>query len=139
MNEYCHWIFNSKYYFTMSGGLDAKSCPTLVTPWTVVCRAPLSWDSPGKNTGAGCHFLLKGIWLTQGSNLGLLHCRQILYWLSYEGSPTIPICAFYFDCMMRCMKAGLNLTKLKTHKSMYRDVSAPIFRWNVMQHIQVIF
>ena len=40
------------------------------------------WDSPGKNTGVGCHFLLQGIFPTQGSNLDLLHCRQILYPLS---------------------------------------------------------
>ena len=45
------------------------------------------WDFPGKDTGVGCHFLLQGIFPTQGSNLGLLHCRQILYWLSYKGSP----------------------------------------------------
>ena len=42
------------------------------------------WDSPGKNTGVDCHFLLQEIFLTQGSNLGLLHCRQILYCLSYR-------------------------------------------------------
>ena len=36
------------------------------------------WDSPDKSTGVGCHFLLPGIFLTQGSNPGLLHCRQIL-------------------------------------------------------------
>ena len=41
------------------------------------------WDFPGKDTGVGCHFLLQGIFPTQGSNLGLLHCRQILYQLSY--------------------------------------------------------
>ena len=40
------------------------------------------WDSPGKNTGVGCHFLLQGIFLTQRLNMGLLHCRQILYCLS---------------------------------------------------------
>ena len=40
------------------------------------------WDSPGKNTGVGCHFFLQGISPTQGSNLGLLYCRQILYHLS---------------------------------------------------------
>ena len=45
------------------------------------------WDSPGKNTGVGCHFLLQKIFSTQESNPGLLHCRQILYQLSYEGSP----------------------------------------------------
>ena len=44
-------------------------------------------DSPGKETGVGCHFLLQGIFLTQGSNLGLLHCRQILSRLSHKGSP----------------------------------------------------
>ena len=43
------------------------------------------WDSPGKNTGVGCHVLLQGIFLTQELNPGLLHCRQILYRLSYKG------------------------------------------------------
>ena len=37
------------------------------------------WNSPGKNTGMGCHSLLQVILLTQGSSLGLLHCRQIFY------------------------------------------------------------
>ena len=41
------------------------------------------WNSPGKNTGVGCHFLLQGIFLTLGSNPGLLHSRQILYCLSH--------------------------------------------------------
>ena len=45
---------------------------------------PLCADSPSKNTGVGCHFLLQEIFLTQGSNLGFLHCRQILYHLSYR-------------------------------------------------------
>ena len=36
------------------------------------------WDFPGKNTGVGCHSLLQGIFPIQGSNTGLLHCRQIL-------------------------------------------------------------
>ena len=45
-------------------------------------RLLCAWDSPSKNTRVGCHFLLLGIFQTQGSNpsvLGLLHCRQILY------------------------------------------------------------
>ena len=41
------------------------------------------WDFLGKNTGMSCHFLLQGIFRTQGSDLGLLHCRQILYHLSH--------------------------------------------------------
>ena len=51
------------------------------------------WDFPGKDTGVGCHFLLQGIFPTQGSNPGLLYCRQILYQLSYKessGSCQIP-------------------------------------------------
>ena len=48
------------------------------------------WDSPGKNTGAGCHALFQGISLTQGSNLGILHCRWILYHLS-QGSPSLSL------------------------------------------------
>ena len=62
-------------------GLVAESCPTLATPWTVAFQAP-----SGKNTGVGCHSLLQGIFLTQELNPGLLHCRQILYQLSYKGS-----------------------------------------------------
>ena len=46
-------------------------------------------DSPGKNTGVGCHALLRGIFPTQGLNPGLPHCRWILYHLSHQGSPKI--------------------------------------------------
>ena len=45
------------------------------------------WDSPGMNTGVGCQSLLQGIFPTQQSNLGLPHCGQVLYHLSYQGSP----------------------------------------------------
>ena len=44
------------------------------------------WDFPGKSTGVGCHFLLQGIFPTQGSNLSLPHCRQTLYPLSHQES-----------------------------------------------------
>ena len=43
--------------------------------------------SPGKNTGVGSHSLLQRIFPTQGWSLGLLHCRQILYYQSHQGSP----------------------------------------------------
>ena len=38
------------------------------------------WDFPGKNIRGGCHFLIQGVFLTQGENLCLLHCKQILYY-----------------------------------------------------------
>ena len=57
-----------------------RLCPTLCDPpWTVAYQAPPSMDSPGKSTGVGCHFLFQGTFPTQGSNPGLLHCRQMLF------------------------------------------------------------
>ena len=47
------------------------------------------WNSSGQDTGVGSLSLLQGIFPTQRSNRGLLHCRQILYQLSHKGSPTI--------------------------------------------------
>ena len=67
--------------------LVAQLCLTLCDPMDCSPQAPHPWDSLGKNTGVGCHFLLQGIFPTPGSNPGLLHCRQILYCLSHQGSP----------------------------------------------------
>ena len=48
-------------------------------------RLLCSWDSLGKSTRVGCHALLQGIFPTQESNLGLLDCREILYyWATRE-------------------------------------------------------
>ena len=50
-------------------------------------RLHCPWKSPGKNTGVCSHYLLQRIFPIQGSNLGLLNCRQILYRLSHQGGP----------------------------------------------------
>ena len=65
--------------------LVAQSCLILRPLWTVCSPTGLLCprDSPGKNTRVGCHALLQRIFLTQGSNPGLPHCRQIL---SHQGS-----------------------------------------------------
>ena len=47
------------------------------------------WNSPGKNTGVACHSLLQGIFPILGSNPGLPHCRQVLYCLSHQVSPSL--------------------------------------------------
>ena len=47
------------------------------------------WGFQGKSTGVGCHFLLLGIFPTQGLNPGLSNCRQTIYHLSHQGSPKI--------------------------------------------------
>ena len=46
-------------------------CLTLCNPRTVAHQTPLPRGFPGENTGVGYHFLLQGIFLTQGSNPGL--------------------------------------------------------------------
>ena len=64
-----------------------------VTSWPVQpTRLLCPWNSPGKNTGVGCHFILWGIFQTQGSNhVSLVFCtgRQVLYRLSHQGSPCL--------------------------------------------------
>ena len=66
-------------------------CPTLCDPTD--CSPPGSsvhGDSPGKNTGVCSLSLLQGIFPTQESKQGLLHCKRILYKLSYQGSTELP-------------------------------------------------
>ena len=66
--------------------LVAQSCLTLRPHGLQPTRLLRPWDSPGKNTGVGCHFLLQGIFLTQRSNLGLLRCLKLLNPVSHQGS-----------------------------------------------------
>ena len=68
----------------------AQSRPTL---WPHGLHSP--WNSPGQNTGVGSLSLLQGIFPTQGSNPGLLHCTRILYQLSHKGSPRTLECVAY--------------------------------------------
>ena len=66
----------------------SQSCPALCDPMDCSpSDSSVHGDSPGKNTGVGCHVLLQGVFPTQGSNPGLPHCRQILSHLSHQGSP----------------------------------------------------
>ena len=59
---------------------------SLQLPGMYPARLPCPWNFPGKKTRVGYHSLLQEIFLTQRLNLGLLHCRQILYHLSHQGS-----------------------------------------------------
>ena len=64
--------------------MSLHSVQLFALPWAAGSSVP--GESPGKNTGVCCHALLQGIFSTQGSNLGLLHCRQILYCLNHQGN-----------------------------------------------------
>ena len=77
----------------------AKSCQTLCDPMD-----PSLWNSPGQNTGMGSLSLLQRIFLTQGSNPGLLHCRQIIYQLSHQESHV------YLGHMLNSMQGKGTLT-----------------------------
>ena len=86
----CRWQVRWKTDFicrpTSRMCLVVQSCLTLCDPMS--CGPPgssIQGDSPGNNTGVGCHAFLQRIFPTQGSNPGLQHCRRILYQLSYRG------------------------------------------------------
>ena len=70
----------------VGGGLVDKFCPSLVTPWTV-CQDPLSMGFSKQEYWSGLLFPSPRDLPNPGLNPGLLHCRQILYQLSYAGSP----------------------------------------------------
>ena len=75
-------IHSFLYIFTCpkeSKSISRSVCPTL--------SSPIDCSPPGKNTGVGIHSLLQGMFQTQGSKVGSLHCRQILFCLSHQKSP----------------------------------------------------
>ena len=85
-------------------GIEPGS-PTL---WAVSlpCKPP----GQTKNTGVGSLSLLQGLFLTQESNQGLLHCRQILHQLSYQGSlpywcGKMPVARLFYSCL-QCRRPG---------------------------------
>ena len=63
----------------------AQSCLTLRPHGLEPARLLCPWNSPGQNTGVGCRSLLQGTFPIPELNQGLLHCRWILYQLSYQG------------------------------------------------------
>ena len=78
------WSYMCFMYVCVSCSVVSDSLrPHGLQPTRLLCP----WHFPGKKTGVGCHFLLQGIFPTQGSNSGFLPCRQILYLLSHQGRP----------------------------------------------------
>ena len=57
---------------TKTQGLVAQSCHSLRPRGLQPTRLLCPWDSPGRNTGVGCHFLLQGLFPTPGLNPGVL-------------------------------------------------------------------
>ena len=88
---------NICYQHPRSPFLSQSNTHVTCPKWKALSRAWLCdpkdlynpWNSPGHNTGVGSCSLLQEILLAQELNLGLPHCRQILYHLSHQGSPRI--------------------------------------------------
>ena len=90
--------------------LATQSCPTLGDPWTVPTGLLCPWNFPGKNRGVDSHSLLQGIFPTQGLNLTLPCCRQILYHLIHQGSLIrIYICVCVYIYMYVCMYVCIHI------------------------------
>ena len=103
----------------------AKSCLTLCDPMDQLARFLCPWDFPGKNSGVGCHFLLQGFFLTQGSNLRLLHWRADSLLLSHEGSP--PAGAAY--SLQQCLILRHPLYYSLPGSSVHGILQATILEW----------
>ena len=87
---FCTYFPCTQFQMCMCVWVHAQPCPTLCNPMDCGLSMLLCpWDSPDKNTGAGCHFLLHGIFLTQGSNPCLLHWQADSLPLHHLGSPNL--------------------------------------------------
>ena len=64
-----------------------------VTPWTLARQAPLSMGFSRQEYWSGLHFLLQGIFSTQGLDLHLLHWQVDSLPLSHQGSPQVMLCS----------------------------------------------
>ena len=104
----CKWLLWLNYQGSLEGYVYV--CPVMsdslqphgLQPARLLCP----WNFPGKNTGAGCHFLFQGIFLTQGSNLCLLH---LLQWQA-DFLPLVPLgkTSVLLRAMHVCMQSHLS-------------------------------
>ena len=79
--------------------LFSQLCLTICDPMDCnLLGSSVHEDAPGKNTGMSCHVLLQGIFPTQALSPGLLHCRRILYQLTYQGGPEIQMTDKAYTC-----------------------------------------
>ena len=120
--------------------LDGLPCPSPgvfpnpgIKPRSPALQADfLPSEPPGKpiNSGVSSLFLLQGIFLTQESNWGLLHCRQILYQLSYQGSPRALPCEITQSCSTLCNSMDCSLRGSFVHG---------IFQASILEWVAISF
>ena len=81
------FCFQGDTFFFFCCSISSSECCSVVSNSLQHHGLYSPWNSPGKNTGMSCHALLQGIFPTQGSKPGHLHCKWILYCLSHQRSP----------------------------------------------------
>ena len=96
-------------------------------PWTVATELLCPWDFPGKNTGHCCHFLLQGIFLTQGSNLHLLYWQGDSLPLSHLGSPIIWIPSLTFTQVNQQEATENSYSELGLYSQIDKDSNSDSF------------
>ena len=123
-DEYCFWWIS----LLKVKELVVQSCLTFCNPMGYIPSQSSVHGILQARTGLGCHSLLQGNFPPEGLNPHLLHCRQILYQLSYQGSPTILLKA--------CISGQLNLMHIFvcfrssdfcTHTHMCQDDIKPVY------------
>ena len=125
-------MFTSIFFFLSFFQLLSRSsclqCHRL-QPIRLLCP----WNSPGKNTGVGSHSFLQEVFLTQGSNLGLPNCKQILYHLNHQGSPNINMCAYlYAESLQSCPTLCKPTVHSLPGSSVHGVLQARIVEWVAM-------
>ena len=119
--------------------LVSQSCLTLCDP---VDSSPpgssVHEDSPGRNTGVGCHALLQGIFPTQGWNPGLLCCGRILYQMSHQGSGNCIL--FYgwviFHCINKEDVPHLLYPSINGHFACFHVLAiSVVLQWTLGVHV----
>ena len=93
--QFSHTLFFFSLLLEYGSGLVTKSHLTLTIPWTIACQAPLFIGFSRQEYWNSLRFLLQRIFPTQGSILGLLHCRQILYQMSHRVSLNLQCCVSF--------------------------------------------
>ena len=106
--------------------LAAQSCLILCDPMDYSPPgSSVHWNSPGKNTGMGCHALLQGIFPTQGLNPGLLHCRRILYHLSHPVNYSV-LCVIKYSSVPG---TAIDLGDAKTNNYEFLPIKGLEYEW----------
>ena len=99
---YPKYLSREEWIKNMKVKLDKSESHSVVSYFLQPHGLYSPWNSPSQNTAVGSLFLLQGIFPTQESNSGLLHCRQILYKLSHQGNPRILEWVAYAFCSRSC-------------------------------------